>query len=56
MESKDCIEDSVFLFLVVLFTEHSISGKYNINFSGYDAGIRFLWGTDRESRSKTNFF
>ena len=31
-------------------TEHSISGTHLSLFSGYDAGKRFIWGTNEEQK------
>lgn len=47
MESKDYIKVSVFQFLVSSLTELSILGKFLINFRGYDAGKRFIWGNEQ---------
>ncbi len=47
MELKDYIKDSVFPFLVFLPIEPFILGRSKYNFSGYDAGKRFIWGSDQ---------
>jgi len=47
MELKVYIKDSVFPFLVFLLIEPFILGKFEYNFSGYDAGKRFIWGSDQ---------
>jgi hypothetical protein len=50
-ESKGYIKDSVFLCLVFSLIEPFISGKYKSNFSGYDAGKRFIWGSDQDQKN-----
>ena len=47
MEFQDCIKDLVSRLLVSSHIEHSISGKYSFNSRGYDAGKRFIWGTEQ---------
>lgn len=46
MELKDYIKDFSFQFWVFLLIVHFILGKYFNNYSGYDAGKRFIWGSN----------
>jgi len=55
MESPVSIKDSLFQLLVFSHTEHFISGNIFGNFSGYDAGKRFIWGSDQDQKNAPFF-